>query len=64
MANHIIAMSGSHGCLPDQCSVYDSAEDAASGMAQLFELSKRRECELANTGYLALYNGEGPSTSS
>jgi len=49
---HYIAMSGDHGYMPDYCDVYPTADSAARGLAQLFELGKTKAAELKRNGYL------------
>jgi hypothetical protein len=59
MAAHFIAMSGTHGCLPDYCSVNESAEAAAEALGYIHELGPRDVRRLGNAGYLEL---GGPET--
>lgn len=54
MSKHWIGMAGLHGCLPQTCGVYDSAEDAADSLADLHELGKRRRAELRRDLYIEL----------
>ncbi len=54
MTQHFIAMSGSHGCLPDFCQSYGSPESAAEAIGQLFELEPVDVRWLGNRGYLEL----------
>jgi hypothetical protein len=54
MAVHFIAMSGTHGCLPDYCSVNESAEGAAKALGYVHELGPRDVLRLGNTWYLEL----------
>lgn len=59
MAAHFIAMSGTHGCIPDYCATHDSAEAAAEALGCVHDLSTRDVRRLGNTGYLEL---DGPET--
>lgn len=45
MGPHFIAMSGLHGCLPDNCATYDSRADAAQSLIDLFELNPARKAD-------------------
>lgn len=51
---HYIAMSGSHGCLPDHCEVFETYKDAVSDLVQLFDLGRTREARLRKNFYLEL----------
>lgn len=51
---HYIAMSGEHGCMPDNLGVYDFYANAVESLASLFELGRRRHAELKRDGYLEL----------
>jgi len=51
---HYIAMSGDHGYMPDYRDVYPTADSAARGLAQLFELGKTKAAELKRYNYLEL----------
>ena len=51
---HYIAMSGSHGCLPDHCEVFETHADAVSDLAMLFELGRTRKARLRKNSYLEL----------
>lgn len=51
---HYIAMSGSHGCLPDHCEVFESYADAVTDLVDLFELGRTRKARLRKDSYLEL----------
>ena len=51
---HYIAMSGNHGCLPDHCEVFETADDAVNDLVEIFELGRTRRATLARTWYLPL----------
>ena len=51
---HYIAMSGSHGCLPDHCEVFETYADAVADLVQLFELGRTRAARLKKNSYLEL----------
>lgn len=51
---HYIAMSGSHGCLPDNCEVFDTRKAAVDSLVSLFELGRTRKARLNKNGYLEL----------
>jgi hypothetical protein len=51
---HWIAMSGSHGCLPDNCEVFETRKGAVDSLVSLFELGRTRAARLKKTGYLEL----------
>lgn len=60
---HFIAMSGSSGCLPDYCEVYQGTEEglaaAVEGLDNLFELTKEQLRVLRKNRYLNLGAGAG-----
>jgi hypothetical protein len=56
---HYIAMSGEHGCLPDNLEIHSSLRDAVDSMTAMFELSRRKAQELRRTGYLELTPKDG-----
>ena len=43
---HWIAMSGSHGCLPDSCNAYETYQDSVDSLAELFSLGRTRKARL------------------
>ena len=51
---HFIAMSGSHGCLPDHCEVFPTFDAAVADLVSLFELGSVRERRLRSNRYLGL----------
>lgn len=51
---HYIAMSGSHGCLPDSCNAYTTYDDAVNALVELFELGRTRKARLYANRYLEL----------
>ena len=51
---HFIAMSGSHGCLPDYCEVYTSLDNAVDDLAHAFDLGRTRKARLLADSYLEL----------
>jgi len=53
-AKHFMAMSGSHGCLPDHCEVFDSRQDAINDLVQLFGLGRTRTARLRKESILEL----------
>lgn len=54
MAKHYIAMSGSHGCLPDFCQSAYTHDQAVDTLVNLFELGRRRAAILKSDNYLEL----------
>ena len=58
-ATHFIAMSGTHGCLPDSCEVYDTHADAVEALAAMFELGRTRRTRLYAHRYLELRRADG-----
>jgi hypothetical protein len=53
---HYIAMSGSHGCLPDNVELHDTLNSAVDSMVSLFELGNGRRATLKREMYLELNN--------
>jgi hypothetical protein len=51
---HYIAMSGSHGCLPDSCNAYEQYDSAVAELASMFELGRTRKARLFADGTLEL----------
>ena len=51
---HYIGMAGLHGCLPQTCARYESAQDAAQGLANIHDLGRNRRRALARDMYLEL----------
>ena len=58
MSKHWIAMSGSVGCLPDHCEVYQEVEGAVEDLVSLFDLNKKQEEALRNRHFLNLRGAE------
>lgn len=58
MGKHYIAMSGSHGCLPDYCECHVRKSDAVSDLVSLFELDDVQERMLFEGDYLELRGAE------
>ena len=56
---HYIAGSGSHGCLYDNCEVYQSHKDAVNSLADTFELGRTRKTKLRKESYLELGPNDG-----
>lgn len=56
---HYIAMSGSHGCLPDHCEVFNTKLDAVEDLVSLFELGRTRKGILRRDSYLELGQRDG-----
>ena len=56
---HYIAMSGSHGCLPDHCEIYETRDGAIEDLASLFGLGRRRIATLKRYGSLELGRRDG-----
>jgi hypothetical protein len=56
---HFIAMSGSHGCLPDHCEVFETCADSVEDLTNLFELGRTRKARLAKFRYLELTREDG-----
>lgn len=54
MAKHFIGMAGLHGCLPQTCDVYATAQDAAEALAQSHGRPKSWARYLAREGFAAL----------
>jgi hypothetical protein len=52
MPKHFIAMSGSVGCLPDYCDVFQRQEEAVGTLADIHELSHRDKNILRSNGYV------------
>ena len=51
---HFIAMSGSHGCLPDHCQSYTTLASAVDDLTELFGLGRTRRARLKAELYLEL----------
>lgn len=51
---HYIAMSGSYGCIPDHCEVFETLTDAVEDLVQLFELGKDRAIRLRDNRHIQL----------
>ena len=43
---HWIAVSGSHGCLPDSCNAYETYQDAVDSLVDMFSLGRTRKARL------------------
>jgi hypothetical protein len=56
---HFIAMSGSHGCLPDSCEVFPEYQSAVDSLAELFGLGRTRKARLFADRTLELVPGIG-----
>jgi hypothetical protein len=56
---HYIAMSGSHGCLPDHCQSFGCKRDAVNDLVELFGLGQWATRRLRQDGYVALSPGAG-----
>lgn len=56
---HYIAMSGSHGCLPDSCNAYETYDAAVDELASMFELGRTRKARLYTDRYLELGRNDG-----
>jgi hypothetical protein len=56
---HYHAMSGSHGCMPDNNEVHATADSALDSLCSLFELSRRRRAELKRNWSIDLKPGDG-----
>lgn len=56
---HYIAMSGSHGCLPDSCNAYETYDTAINELADLFNLGRTRKARLFADRYLELTGNDG-----
>ena len=54
---HFIAMSGSHGCLPDFVQGYVTKREAVDSLADMFELGRTRKAALSHDSYLELSPG-------
>jgi hypothetical protein len=57
-----IAMSGSHGCIPDNCTWYRGADayaEACESLISLFGLGRERAAVLKHDGYLELRKRDG-----
>jgi len=54
MTIRFIAMSGTHGCLPDYCEVFSSRNEAIQSLVQLFNLGELHAARLRQDGYLEL----------
>jgi hypothetical protein len=51
---HYHAMSGDHGCIPDNNTVCGTYQQAVDSLVDLFELGKTRAARLKKDGYLEL----------
>jgi hypothetical protein len=56
---HYIAMSGSHGCLPDSCNAYEYFDSAVNELADIFELGRTRKARLYAERTLELSPDDG-----
>ena len=56
---HYIAMSGTHGCLPDHCQSHTTYDAAVNGLCDLFELGRTRRSRLSRGKYLELTAKDG-----
>ena len=43
---HYIGMAGLHGCMPQTCGAYDTAEAAAESLGDTHDLGRKRRAEL------------------
>jgi hypothetical protein len=56
---HFIAMSGSHGCIPDYCDVFPEYQAAVDSLADMFELGRTRKARLLADRTLELSSEDG-----
>ncbi len=58
---HYIAMSGSHGCLPDSVTTFSKRIDAVNHLIDLFELpvNGNKADDLRHSGYVELGKNYG-----
>jgi hypothetical protein len=57
-----MAMSGSHGCIPDNCTWHkgqDAYAEACESLISLFSLGRERATVLRHDGYLELHKRDG-----
>ena len=54
---HYIAMSGTHGCLPDYCHTYDTIDEAVDALMDLHELDETLRTEFIEYQYIELTYG-------
>ena len=61
MTRHFIAMSGTHGCIPDNIHVFEKRLDAVNYIIDIFELPRygSKAGDLRKTGYVELGHGFG-----
>lgn len=56
---HFIAMGGTYGCLPDNCSAYHTKEDAIEGLNLIYELDEDQVKNLEVSNYTNLTPEQG-----
>jgi hypothetical protein len=56
---HYHAMSGSHGCMPDNNETYSTPAAAISDLVELFEMSRRQIKELKRNWTIELHPADG-----
>ncbi|MEI6297620.1 MAG: hypothetical protein WCO84_08370 [bacterium] len=56
---HYIAIGGEHGCMPDNCSAYETKENAIEGLNCIYELSRGQLKELKQYDSTDLNRNQG-----
>src|SRR5262245_4643830 len=56
---HYIAMGGTYGCLPDNCSALEKMSAAVETLTNIYELSQRQQRDLRKFGYSNLKHDQG-----
>jgi hypothetical protein len=59
VSKHYIGMNGSHGCLPDSCSVYKRFKHAVESLTDSLDLTDEQADDLRETGSAECNPGQG-----